>query len=349
MSVFDIFIVASGSFLLCLTLSERRFRTLFRSSSRIQDLHSRSISRLGGVAIITPVGCYVSLVFGLTSSSPITLIVLLSSFSLLIGLWDDLSGHVRPIIRISLLVLLAIAAGNLVGWLDRIDSFLFYFDEKWLPIVSWIATILAVVGLTNSFNLVDGLNGLTAGLFLTVLFGLYGLSLKSGVPTEIQTLLILCIASTLGFLAVNYPKGRIFLGDCGAYLIGFLITQLCILINSLAYEISSWSFFLLCLYPIVETVFTMIRRGRRCLTPDNKHLHQQLHFYLLNRYQKLNHRDWIPNSIASFLCVLFFVPFAFLAVYFCQNKTALIVSITGFCVGYLCLYGTLERLNRGYR
>ena len=74
---------------------------------------------------------------------------------------------------------------------------------------------------------------------------------------EILLICICVVAAILGFLFFNYPKGLIFLGDGGAYLIGFLVALLTIVLLSKNSEISPWVAILINIYPITETVFTI--------------------------------------------------------------------------------------------
>src|SRR4029077_20088982 len=85
----------------------------------------------------------------------------------------------------------------------------------------------------------------------------------------------------LGFLFWNYPKGKIFLGDGGAYLLGFWLGELSVLLVMRHSEGSPWFPMLLLVYPIFETIFSMYRRkvvhGMSPGTPDNLHMHQVIY------------------------------------------------------------------------
>ena len=92
---------------------------------------------------------------------------------------------------------------------------------------------------------------------------------------------ILSISIFIGFLFVNFPFGLIFLGDSGAYFGGFLLSAIAIMLPSRNPEISSWVSFLICLYPITETLFSIYRKLRRKghhpSKPDGVHLHMLIY------------------------------------------------------------------------
>jgi UDP-GlcNAc:undecaprenyl-phosphate GlcNAc-1-phosphate transferase len=140
-------------------------------------------------------------------------------------------------------------------------------------------TILWVIGITNAFNLIDGLDGLAAGsaLFSTVV--VFGVAVLSG--SSLVSLLTIALAGAiLGFLKFNFNPATIFLGDCGSLFIGFMLSALALqsaekspTIVAVAIPVVSFGL------PILETIISVLRRligGRPVFTADREHIHHKL-------------------------------------------------------------------------
>jgi UDP-N-acetylmuramyl pentapeptide phosphotransferase/UDP-N-acetylglucosamine-1-phosphate transferase len=158
-----------------------------------------------------------------------------------------------------------------IAWLDGMLAF---------PGVALFLTMLVVAGFINSVNIIDGFHGLASGAVIVMLLGIAALAWSSNDALVVRMCIFTAIA-TFGFALWNWPFGKIFLGDGGAYLIGFWVAELSIIITSRHSEISKWFPLLLCSYPVLETLFTIYRRIwiRRSspILPDAAHLHQMIH------------------------------------------------------------------------
>jgi UDP-N-acetylmuramyl pentapeptide phosphotransferase/UDP-N-acetylglucosamine-1-phosphate transferase len=136
-------------------------------------------------------------------------------------------------------------------------------------------TLLAVSGMTNAINIIDGFHGLAAGTVIVILLG-FAYVAHSSQDTELLNLCLLLVAVVTGFLVVNYPFGKIFLGDGGAFLFGFFLAQIAIMLPMRNPEVSPWVSLLICAYPVVEVLYSMGRRmrdKRPSGSPDDEHLH----------------------------------------------------------------------------
>src|SRR5205814_7697555 len=135
----------------------------------------------------------------------------------------------------------------------------------------------------NSIDSIGGYNGLAAGRAVIVLAALAWVSALVG-DSFLFTSALAMIGALLGFLAWHYRKGRIFLGDGGAYLLGFWLAELSVLLVVRHPEVSPWFPMLLLVYPIFETLFSMYRRkvmqGQSPGQPDRMHLHQVIYMRL---------------------------------------------------------------------
>src|SRR3546814_245384 len=148
-----------------------------------------------------------------------------------------------------------------------------------LPILSLIFTRVAVGGCTHALNIIDGMNGL-AGMIATLMALSLGL-----VALQVQDIPIFLIAAalasaTLGFLVWNFPFGRVFLGDGGAYFVGFILAELAVQLVVRNPSVSPFYALAVLFYPVFETLFSIWRRrykrGVPVDQPDALHLHQMV-------------------------------------------------------------------------
>lgn len=337
-------LVFSICLLVCLIIV--RNRTAFgaqralRSLRQKQAIHDVPVPRLGGIAIFSSV--MISTLFvnpQLTAAYALFVVALIPLVAA--GVYEDL---VRPIAArwrltaIALSCLFVISA--LKVWLPRVGIPIL---EPWMAGPIGIAlTVLIVTGITNAFNMIDGLNGLSGGVSFCAFAAIGAISVSVGYANMIH--LSGMYACAIGaFLVFNFPLGRLYLGDTGAYLLGFILSWFAISVLLNAQMVSPWAFFLIFSYPILEMLFSIVRRvlqGRSSFSADMEHLHhlvyrrvQSSHF--LRRYAK-----W-QNPISTLVLLPFAVVPMFLGVrFFDEPKTLLILSVcvtTAYVGGYLIL------------
>ncbi len=319
----------------------------------VQKLHRVATSRLGGMVVV--IGCLVVLGIArrighaaLASTLPLALAALPV---VLVGLSEDLTGRVRPRIRMFAAVASAALASFYVGGvIPRLDLPLIDSALKHL----WIAlpiTWFMVAGACNAINLVDGANGLAGGTAM-IMFG--GIAVAAGWSGDPQTLAeaLTVMGALAGFLIWNYPCGRVFLGDSGAYFIGFMYAQLSIRLIARNDDLSAWYVIMLAAYPICDTLIAMYRRGivRRLplMAPDALHLHslvfRRVAMPIERRMKELIHsranarvapRLWLHSALCFALAVLFH-----------DNTPALWLGLAGYTAFYLNQYRALIRFRR---
>ena len=150
-------------------------------------------------------------------------------------------------------------------------------------------------------------------------------------------------ASILGFFIWNYPRGLIFLGDGGAYLIGFWVATLSILIVCRHHDISPWFAVMLNAYPIIETLFTIYRRkfhqGKSPGHPDAIHFHSLIFRRIINRTSVHNELEWFSANAKTspylwILSSLAVIP----AILFWNSTSILMAFLSVFSISYLWLY-----------
>lgn len=305
---------------------------------KIQDSHQGSISAYGGAVVFCLV-LVLSLVELYTRSDGLLAqkIALIGGLVFAIGFVGDLGYSILPKFRALLILLVAAFSISEFGWLSNIGIGMI---DVSVPFAIFI-TLVAIVGLTNSFNLLDGLHGLSAGTALLIFASLSYIAFSTGF-TEFSAQYAIIFCCTLGFFFVNFPCGRLFLGDGGAYFLGFLVAQGCITLHLMQHEVSSWFFFTICIYPICETLFTIIRRlhsRQKWFLPDRRHLHQLVLDFLVSRNPgtRAGSLDAL-NPLASAVC-LALVAVSCLAGIFLFDKTlGLLIFDCAFFGFYVITY-----------
>jgi UDP-N-acetylmuramyl pentapeptide phosphotransferase/UDP-N-acetylglucosamine-1-phosphate transferase len=136
-----------------------------------------------------------------------------------------------------------------------------------------------VTGIAHAINLIDGFHGLSSGSVVIALlsFAVVGLRLNDDVVFNIS---IVFAAVVAGFFVVNFPNGKLFLGDGGAYFAGFMLGVIGIVLAQRHGEISPWVGVIVAGYPVTETVFSILRRRNSGLSPgdpDSSHLHHNIY------------------------------------------------------------------------
>ncbi len=279
------------------------------------------------------------------------LLMVAASLAFAVGLLEDLTKKIGPLPRLLVTFMAAAYASDCLGVkIDRMDI---PFIDVFLhanPLAVMLLTVFVVGGVSHAFNIIDGYNGLASGASLIMCSALLLVACFLDDWMIIVPCFIL-IGGILGFLVLNFPYGKLFLGDGGAYLIGFMLSVLAILLGNRHPEsISPWFPMLLVIYPVFETVFSMCRRkaqGRAMGLPDRGHLHQLI-FLRLVRWKttsKENHDKIFRNSLTSpylwGLTSAAVIP----AVLFYGSTPALSFFIILFMVSYIGLYRQIVRFK----
>jgi UDP-N-acetylmuramyl pentapeptide phosphotransferase/UDP-N-acetylglucosamine-1-phosphate transferase len=215
------------------------------------------------------------------------------------------------------------------------------------PLFSFIFTVFAVGGFAHALNIVDGFNGLSAMVVIVTLTALEVVALQVG-DLEIALTAVIVAASVFGFFVWNYPRGLLFAGDGGAYLLGFLTAELAVLLVQRNSEVSPWFPLVVLLYPVVETLFSIYRkkilRGQSPGTPDGVHLHMLIYKRLV-RQASASEPKWRMNSRTSpylgALAVLAAAP----AVFFWDDSRLLVLASLLFTLLYVWLYWRIVRFR----
>lgn len=275
MTAFPAFVVSLGA---CMAL----IPPLVAWSARLQTvdvpdarkIHTRPISRIGGVAIA--VGPLAS-VWLWAPQTPASRSYLIGAVMVwLLGVWDD-----RTPLNFKIKFLVQCAAALIVVWYGelRVDRLPFWPD---LVLPSWLTAGLAVflvLAVTNAVNLSDGLDGLAGGVCVLTFAAMAYL----GYLVDAQTITLITVAvlgSLLGFLRFNTHPARVFMGDGGSQFLGFSAgVAVVLLMRSGVTDASPLLVLFILGLPIVDTVGVMAQRmveGRSLFLPDKNHIHHKL-------------------------------------------------------------------------
>ena len=336
------------SFILCFLIF--RLNIAHDTQEGPQKFHHSPTPRIGGLAI------YVSLiVVGLSffiADKPFTkefIPFVLSALPVFIsGFVEDITKKIPPKWRL------------LGGFLSGIALYLFLNASVYkidipimdslfsLSIVSIAFTAFAVAGVSHAFNIIDGFNGLASGVAILV-FGAYAYVSFLHNDFFLLYLSLVSLAATLGFFLWNYPFGYIFLGDGGAYLLGFIAAATGVLLVNRHPDVSSWFPLLLVLYPVWETLFSIYRR--KFLKKYPPHMPDALHFHQLFYRRVINNiagkkldsleRNYLTTPFLWVMELLCFVP----AVLFWKNTHLLMFFSLCFVLFYTWLYSSIVKFK----
>lgn len=241
----------------------------------VQKFHQQPTPRVGGIAIYLAVAAAWMLVPGTAERKLLSNILLAGTPALVVGLTEDVTKRVS--VRTRLLV--TMASGGLAAVLSglgltRLDL---QFADTVLAVwpVAVIFTAFAVGGIANAINIIDGFHGLASGTLIISLLGLSTIAFNIG-DTPLAVVALLVAASVAGFWLVNFPWGKLFLGDGGAYFSGFTLAWLTVELLARNPNVSPWASVLLCAYPTIEVMYSVMRRRRQRRSPgdaDRNHLH----------------------------------------------------------------------------
>lgn len=310
----------------------------------VQAMHERQTPRVGGIAIF--IAFLISWAFvPLSISDAYLKFASATSLLFLVGLMEDLGFHITPRTRLFACFLASFLAILLLGvWLPRIGI------PSLDPLMTiWAigipVTLLITAAVANGFNLIDGIHGLAAIAAIAAAMALAGIASQAGYFMMTDIALIVA-AGILGFLVFNYPFGWIFLGDAGAYTLGFILSWFGISILINFPSASPWAILLTVFWPLADTLLAIFRRLRQSsltMAPDKLHVHQMvmrsLEIYVLGRHRRQVSNPLTTLILAPFVLappitgillwnqnkLAFFAVLSFLALFFTSYRVAFVV------------------------
>ena len=306
-----------------------------------QKFHTKIVPRVGGISVA--IGLLIAIVLRLKSTPDpsIEIIILICAIpTFVIGLTEDLTKKISIRKRLFFTMISAVLIIHFLQiQISKLDVPI--LDHLFMiPFFGIALTIFAITGLANAYNIIDGFNGLASMVGTITLLAIAYVGFLFNDLTIIYLALVMA-GSILGFFIWNYPCGLIFLGDGGAYLIGFWIAVLSILLHYRHPEISPWFAFSINGYPILETLFTIYRRrihqDKSPGQPDGIHFHTLIYRRILMHHQYDN--NWLSanSRTAPYLWALAGMSIA-PAVLWWQSTPILIVASLLFIICYVWLY-----------
>lgn len=241
----------------------------------IQAAHTTPTPRLGGIAVY--LALLVAALVALPGAVSLWTLLLCAAVPLFLsGAAEDLGHAVAPIGRLAAALLSAALAVWFTGsWISETGVPGLDLLFAWSPLAILI-TVVAASTIAHAFNLIDGLNGLAGFTALVSALGVSATAFSAG-DAEIATFAAVLAAAVLGFLLFNYPFGRIFFGDAGAYTVGFLLAWLGITLAARHETVTPLAMVLVMFWPLADLALAVYRRRRRNLpvsAPDRLHFHQ---------------------------------------------------------------------------
>jgi UDP-N-acetylmuramyl pentapeptide phosphotransferase/UDP-N-acetylglucosamine-1-phosphate transferase len=342
-------------FLTLVAIKQAKFHgaALDSNLSGVQKVHAHIVPRIGGIGIFLAV-----VITGLMTMwrAPvigwaILSLLICSSVAFLGGIVEDFTQRVSPARRLAL----TMCAAALGYWLldakiEHIDGL---FSQTLLLNTIWISlplTVLAVAGIANAVNIIDGFNGLSSVVSICMFLSLGYVALQVN-DMFVLVAALMVAGATAGFLVWNYPAGLIFLGDGGAYFIGFMLGEWSILLIMRNPQVSTWYAALLLIYPVFETLFSIYRRiflrGRSPGLPDGIHLHslifRRLVLWAVGRRdaRALTRRNSMTSPYLWLLSLMAVIP----ATLLWHHSFILILFCLLFVISYVWLYARIVRFK----
>jgi UDP-N-acetylmuramyl pentapeptide phosphotransferase/UDP-N-acetylglucosamine-1-phosphate transferase len=317
-----------------------------------QKFHAAPVPRVGGISIFAGAMAGVAVLWlhqpPLGASAALFLVCALPAFGS--GLTEDLTKTQSPRRRLfftaisatlGVVVLNAVIDRTSIPGLDWVVAF---------PLGAAVVTVFVVAGVANSLNIIDGFNGLASmcAVLMLISIGYVGFQVGDGL---IVYMAAMGVGAVLGFFVWNFPAGLIFLGDGGAYFLGFYVAELAILLLHRNPLVSPMFPLLVCIYPVFETVFSIYRRvklrGQPAGMPDGIHLHSLIYRRIMRwavgkqSRRSQTRRNSMTSPYLWMLCMMAVVP----AMLFWDSTAALATFIVLFGLGYTALYWRIVRFR----
>jgi len=291
-------------------------------SDKPQRFHEAPTPRVGGLGILAGLSPLLILGGAWKFFFPGVL-------AFLSGIFEDFHQSLSPKKRLLLQLLAALAAIFLTGAVVRYLGFGILMP---LPLAV-LFSLFAIVGAMNAVNIIDGFNGLAGGTVALILISYAIVSHRLHLP-QMELALWITLGALGGFLIYNFPKGLLFLGDGGAYLLGFYVAIYGIILAATQSQVSPWYILATLIYPVWEVIFSILRKlkeGKSPLQPDPYHFHM------------LIYRHWTRNNPAtSVVILLLYLPFLAAATLYPNNSKFNFALVGLFILLYSLLYRYLR-------
>lgn len=335
-----------------------RFEYFLDKSTKRHAIHDSNIFKLGGLFIL--INSLLIILLEINNfSDDLKIIFLYSILVSLVGIYEDFkptdkfSWRLLIIIFISLIFtfLNSFYVNNLNIGLEFLDNLL----ENYV-LVKILVTIFCINTIVHSFNFMDGVNGNLNFFILSILVSiLFVLSKEEMFINDYKILWNISFLLIISIFFFNYPKPVIFMGDGGAYFMGFLISSFLILMsNNISHDrISIWYYANLMIFPFTEMFISFFRRiainKQKPTIADKKHLHHLIMDTLNNiNFIRLKSKNY-KNSLTAIVVLLIYIfPIIFTTIYYYNQaflKLIFYVSFILYIITYYFIFKFVRNAN----
>ncbi len=314
-------------------------------SHGVQKFHTTPTPRVGGLPIF--IGLSVAWFNSTIEIKHLVTPILIAGLpAFLFGLAEDITKTVGVLAR-----LLATMASGLLAWwltdysLSRVDV----WGIDWLlkyTLISVVFTSFAVGGVANAINIIDGFNGLASTMSTLAFAGFAVIAWSVGDET-LASLAIILAACVWGFFWVNWPFGKLFLGDGGSYFVGFALAWVAVLLIERNPSVSPFAALLVCIHPVSEVLLSIFRRKIKKMNPGHP---DRLHFHSIVKQRYV--RRWfgnlsfeLRNSITGVLVGFMTLTAILIASMINQNSFLSLLAVIALAMGYVAIYARMIRFQ----
>jgi UDP-N-acetylmuramyl pentapeptide phosphotransferase/UDP-N-acetylglucosamine-1-phosphate transferase len=344
---FAIYVSAITSFVLARLLvhtAAHHGRFSMDMPGAVQKFHSAPTPRIGGIGVYVALGLACSLTSDEATRQILKTILIGGLPCMVIGLAEDLTKKVGAGVRLSATFLSGLLACSIGGvtlthlHFPVLDGLL-----AWGPAALFF-TAFAIAGVSNAINIVDGFNGLASGTAILCLLALAAIAYQVGDTPLVLTAGVM-VAALVGFWLVNFPWGKLFLGDGGAYFSGFALAWIAVLLPMRNASVSPWASLLVCAYPIIEVIYSIARRRMCRQSPaqaDCRHLHSLVAIKVITRKAPGLHPTLQNSTVSVLMWGCAAIP-GIVAMGVYQNTATLVLCAVASAAAYHLVYHWLDR------
>ena len=335
-----------ASFLVCVLLVlTKSWHGAFSidANEGIQKFHFSATPRIGGLAILAGL-CVAWLNASQELKSMIGIFLLAGLPAFVFGIAEDTTKKVSVLQR-----LVATMASGLFAWwltgysITRVDV---WGIDSLLSVsfFSVLFTCFVVGGVANSINMIDGFNGL-ASTTSTLAFTSFALIAYQAGDMQLAAISLVLASCVLGFFGVNWPFGKIFLGDGGAYFVGFSLAWVAVMLIERNAQVSAFAAVLVCVHPVTEVLLSIYRRKIKKLhpgQPDRMHFHSLVYRRYMRRWL-FGVSPGVLNSTTGLMVGLMSLGAGILANIFYQSLWFSLFALLALMFAYASIYNRMVR------
>jgi UDP-N-acetylmuramyl pentapeptide phosphotransferase/UDP-N-acetylglucosamine-1-phosphate transferase len=353
--------ILSSDYLLCFLVSflvsgmliyTKKWHGVFSmdTTDGVQKFHVNPTPRIGGMPVLF--GLVAVATLSSNGKNAVLLNIIFASIPAFIaGTIEDITKNVGVKYRLIATMLSGVVACFLSGYsITSVEVPGIDFLLKWMPF-SVFFTMICVAGVANAVNIIDGFNGLAGGFLIVAYLGLALISSQVG-DYEVMSVCLVFSSLVLGFFVFNFPYGKLFLGDGGAYLLGFALAWIAVILPFRNPSVSHWAMLVICAYPVLEVMFSIFRKQRReghhPGQPDKVHLHMLVYKrVVLKRFREKS--AVILNSLTSIIIWPYAIGSTIIGVVLYESTLSMFFALLVLIVIYHVVYVRLIRFHWTWR